>query len=247
MSDSENVLFVRSNRENIDKDDVWDDSILIKAYDRAVSLAKEEVAKGLSIETTNTYRKNSAKHRDSRDSLSDDLVNKWTVGSQCRAIYSVDGQAYEATILKIFKDSKTCLVKFLGYGNTEKVELSSLYESDGMENQLGYEQMSTSDTASCSNVKYSNANYEQVKNEYNEEKMTFETGNQHQQPSFPSSSLSFDGIPPPPPIPPQLMDRLPKNDTDALSSMLMSWYISGFHTGYYHGIKQGQKSKKNDG
>lgn len=27
--------------------------------------------------------------------------------------------------------------------------------------------------------------------------------------------------------------RLPDNDTDALSSMLMSWYISGFHTGNY--------------
>jgi len=28
-------------------------------------------------------------------------------------------------------------------------------------------------------------------------------------------------------------NRLPETDTDALSSMLMSWYISGFHTGIF--------------
>ncbi|CAD6234301.1 GSCOCG00007737001-RA-CDS [Cotesia congregata] len=243
MSESDKELFVRSKHIDINKDDdVWDDSVLIKAYDRAISLAKEEVAKGLSNET-NTYQKKIAGS------------NKWTVGSQCRAIYSVDGQLYEATILKIFKDGKTCLVKFLGYGNTEKVELSSLYESEGvsmyesggMEAQKNYDQMSTSDSASCSNIRYSESNYEQGRNRFKEERMTFETADHHQQPNFPSSSMSFEGIPPPPPIPSQLMDRLPKNETDALSSMLMSWYISGFHTGYYHGIKQAQKSKKNDG
>lgn len=30
--------------------------------------------------------------------------------------------------------------------------------------------------------------------------------------------------------------RLPETDTDALSSMLMSWYISGFHTGIFWNI-----------
>lgn len=106
MSESDKELFVRSQNIEVNKEDVWDDSVLIKAYDRAISLAKEEVAKGLSNDT-NTYQKKIA-------SSSGGTSNKWTVGSQCRAIYSVDGQLYEATILKIFKDGKTCLVKFLG-------------------------------------------------------------------------------------------------------------------------------------
>lgn len=39
---------------------------------------------------------------------------RWCQGSPCRAIYSEDGQLYEATIVKIFDDSKTCIVKFIG-------------------------------------------------------------------------------------------------------------------------------------
>nr|AZB48665.1 survival of motor neuron 1 isoform D2A3457 [Homo sapiens]AZB48672.1 survival of motor neuron 2 isoform D2A3457 [Homo sapiens] len=35
-------------------------------------------------------------------------------------------------------------------------------------------------------------------------------------------------IPPPPPICPDSLD-----DADALGSMLISWYMSGYHTGYY--------------
>jgi len=30
--------------------------------------------------------------------------------------------------------------------------------------------------------------------------------------------------------------RLPETDAEALSSMLMSWYISGFHTGNFSNI-----------
>lgn len=40
--------------------------------------------------------------------------------------------------------------------------------------------------------------------------------------------LHFQIIPPPPPICPDSLD-----DADALGSMLISWYMSGYHTGYY--------------
>ncbi|XP_037657447.1 survival motor neuron protein isoform X2 [Choloepus didactylus] len=43
-------------------------------------------------------------------------------------------------------------------------------------------------------------------------------------------------IPPPPPMCPDSLD-----DADALGSMLISWYMSGYHTGYYLGFKQNQK------
>lgn len=50
-------------------------------------------------------------------------------------------------------------------------------------------------------------------------------------------------IPPPPP-PPMLGSFLNKSadgvspDNDALYSMLLSWYMSGYHTGYYFGKTQ---------
>ncbi|CAH1737083.1 uncharacterized protein LOC114130370 isoform X1 [Aphis gossypii] len=43
---------------------------------------------------------------------------------------------------------------------------------------------------------------------------------------------------PPPPPPPDSIKNLPKTEREALTSMLMSYYMSGFHTGYYLGMKQ---------
>lgn len=42
---------------------------------------------------------------------------------------------------------------------------------------------------------------------------------------------------PPPPPPPDSIKNLPKTEREALTSMLMSYYMSGFHTGlliYYY-------------
>jgi hypothetical protein len=41
-------------------------------------------------------------------------------------------------------------------------------------------------------------------------------------------SFYFQMIPPPPPVCPDALDG-----SDALGSMLISWYMSGYHTGYY--------------
>ncbi|KAM8959293.1 survival motor neuron protein isoform 4-T5 [Lycaon pictus] len=56
-------------------------------------------------------------------------------------------------------------------------------------------------------------------------------------PPFPSGPPI---IPPPPPICPDSLD-----DADALGSMLISWYMSGYHTGYY--MIQVQLSPKENG
>ncbi|XP_022649319.1 survival motor neuron protein-like [Varroa jacobsoni] len=42
--------------------------------------------------------------------------------------------------------------------------------------------------------------------------------------------------PPPPPFPPHV-DGICSSD-EALAAMLMSWYISGYHTGYYQAMRQ---------
>ena len=54
------------------------------------------------------------------------LTLQWHVGDSCRAIYSEDELIYDAVIVSIDASSRTCLVKFHGYGNTEEQNLSDL-------------------------------------------------------------------------------------------------------------------------
>ena len=45
-------------------------------------------------------------------------VVEWSVGSDCRAVYSEDGLEYEATIMSVEKKNNRtfCILKFFGYG-----------------------------------------------------------------------------------------------------------------------------------
>ncbi|KAK1116749.1 hypothetical protein K0M31_018138 [Melipona bicolor] len=233
MADDMNVLFVRGNGNvtNEDNEDVWDDSALIKAYDKAINLAKEKVVKRMGIDGQNSQLKENIQVNQPRHT--NKPKKKWIVGAPCRAVYSEDGEIYEAVILKIY-ENKNCIVKFVGYGNTEKVQLSSLLESEGLQSQITQQKKALEE-------KYMND-----PKKSNGEKMDCESEEtrsyKHQ--FIPGPSFNSDIMPPAPPLPPQLMAKLPDNDTDALSSMLMSWYISGFHTGYYHGLKQARSNQE---
>ncbi|XP_003703417.1 survival motor neuron isoform X2 [Megachile rotundata] len=254
MADN-NVLFVRGNGNDInaDNEDVWDDSALIKAYDKAVNLAKEEVVKRMGMEPQKTQSKQKLQNV-KQTRLPNKQGKKWIVGAPCRAIYSEDGEIYEAIITKIYENTGTCIVKFVGYGNTEKVELSSLLESEGLQSQIAQQKDALAEKFSEENTEADETNFSINANSkrYNGEKMDCESEDaktyKHHFMSGPSFNSTAEIMPPAPPLPPQLMAKLPDNDADALSSMLMSWYISGFHTGYYHGLKQArnnQEKKKN--
>lgn len=236
MADS-NVLFVRGNGNDIntDNEDVWDDSALIKAYDKAVNLAKEEVVKRMGMEVQKTQSKQKLQNV-KQIRLPNKQSKKWIVGAPCRAIYSEDGEIYEAVITKIYENTETCIVKFVGYGNTEKVELNSLLESEGLQSQIAQQKDALAEKFSEENTETDETNCSANANSkrYNGDKMDCESEDtksyKHHFMSEPSFNSTADIMPPAPPLPPQLMAKLPDNDADALSSMLMSWYISGFHT-----------------
>jgi len=57
-----------------------------------------------------------------------------------------------------------------------------------------------------------------------------------QQQELLSSLDEHDILPPPAPLPPFPVLN-PNDDNDTLSSTLMSWYLAGYHTGFYQGIK----------
>lgn len=241
-------MFVRGNGNNSPDEDVWDDTALIKAYDKAINLAKEEVAERMGMEIEDTHIKQKLHKLKQMQNASKPY--KWTVGAPCRAVYSDDGEIYEAIISKIFDNTGTCIVKFVGYGNTEKVALDSLLESNGLESQIA--QKKDADKFQNESKGSAPANYSQNQNCKRHsgtlgEKMDCESeGTKHFKSFMPGPSFNpaLDMMPPAPPLPPQLMAKLPENDADALSSMLMSWYISGFHTGYYHGLKQARSNQE---
>ena len=61
---------------------------------------------------------------------------------------------------------------------------------------------------------------------------------------FGMGNMNFQQLPPMPPPPmPQSCDVL-SDDSEALHSMLMAWYMSGYHAGLYEGLRK-RKMKKN--
>jgi len=93
-------------------EDTWDDSALIKAYDRAKESSRE----------LQRVRKEGGRRK--RD---------WGLGEACRATYSVDGEEYEGTVVNKNVGNKSVTVRFHGYNNEEEVRLSELMESLGPE------------------------------------------------------------------------------------------------------------------
>lgn len=92
----------------------WDDTELIKAYDRAIEGSKRVVAQRLGDKNEKNHSRNS---------------HSFHKGSHCRAIYDVDNIEYEAVVDSVNGDTVT--VTFLGYGNQQNVKMNELKNSGG--------------------------------------------------------------------------------------------------------------------
>uniref|UniRef100_A0A1L8EBH4 Putative mrna splicing protein smn survival motor neuron n=1 Tax=Haematobia irritans TaxID=7368 RepID=A0A1L8EBH4_HAEIR len=101
-------------------DDPWDDSLLIKAYDDSIKLAREELARRISLSTSKVTKANSGEEGK--------IEHK--VGDYVRATYE-DGVDYEGEIISIDRKSDTCLLKYIGYENVQEVPLAELIPSWG--------------------------------------------------------------------------------------------------------------------
>uniref|UniRef100_A0AAF5Q1B6 Tudor domain-containing protein n=2 Tax=Wuchereria bancrofti TaxID=6293 RepID=A0AAF5Q1B6_WUCBA len=64
----------------------------------------------------------------------------------------------------------------------------------------------------------------------------------YMQSSSTDQHTSIPSLVPPPPI--AFTNLPPPDDDEALASMLMSWYMTGYHTGYYQAIKDKKKAGK---
>lgn len=223
--------------DNSDDTGVWDDELLIKAYDESVRLAKEDVARKVASATNTTSPKvdDSAGKR----SLQWQPI-KYKVGDFVRAIYRDDGIEYEAVVVSTSGGPGKYLVKFVGYENEQYVSTSELKDSLGGEARM--EQIEASLASPTAN------DDESVASETPEAHSSTSTKKSEPPEPIPGplySLLNAGFMPPmsfqPPPLPPFANDN--SEEGKHLAAMLMAWYTSGYYTGLYDAHRNSQKRK----
>ncbi|XP_064497049.1 survival motor neuron protein isoform X3 [Pseudopipra pipra] len=249
------VLFRRGTGQS-DDSDIWDDTALIKAYDKAVASFKNALKNGECSEPSDKQekcmvikRKNHKKNRNRKKSNTAPL-KQWKVGDRCSAVWSEDGRWYQATIASINQKRGTCIVTYTGYGNQEEQNLSDLLPSASDETNENETPYSTDESEKSSQSPRNKNNC--TKARFSPQNLRFPTppppppvpglGRPGSKCKTPPSFLScwpppFPAGPPLIPPPPPMRPDSPEDD-EALGSMLIAWYMSGYHTGYYLGLKQ---------
>lgn len=284
---SEVILFSRGSHDDESTADDWDDTELLKEYDKAVRPLKALVAERMGISNAELEEASASESCASSKSALEKgpcpsqkrnpkkrrrkgkkkQHREWAVGDHCQATYTVDKKLYEATILSIDVDQGTCQVQYVGYGNTEEQPLHAISHSMGAAVRREQSRVATldKDLSMESDVLERSSQASSSMSHLKEEASVRSSKhgapprfgeihpNQSRPGAWPKSGPGnyFPGIsglvPPsamddvvPPPLPPHVMSSLPSDDSEALSAMLMSWYMSGFHTGYYQGLKRGK-------
>ncbi|XP_029859510.1 survival of motor neuron protein-like isoform X4 [Aquila chrysaetos chrysaetos] len=233
---ADRVLFRRGTGES-DDSDAWDDTALIKAYDKAVASFKNALKNGECSETSDKpeqrlrmKRKNNKKNRNRKKSNTVPL-KQWKVGDGCSAVWSEDGNVYPATVASINQKRGTCVVTYMGYGNQEEQNLADLLPLASDETVNGMGNSGENDNETPYSTDESEKSSQSPQNKNNCTKPRFSPQNLHF-PAPPAAPGLGRLIPPPPPMRPD------SEDDEALGSMLIAWYMSGYHTGYYLGLKQ---------
>ncbi|KAM6331908.1 uncharacterized protein FN964_014613 [Alca torda] len=145
--------------------------------------------------------------------------HQWRVGDACRTAWPGDGRLYPARLRALDPGTGTCLVQFDGYGDTEERALADLLPPHpttwGASDTLGSEGSPSS--------------WEPP------------SGARRRKGERPPSSPQPPEVMPPP-WPPALLRamREEEEEEEALTAMLMAWYMSGYHTGFYVGLREGR-------
>uniref|UniRef100_A0A0B6Z9K9 Tudor domain-containing protein n=1 Tax=Arion vulgaris TaxID=1028688 RepID=A0A0B6Z9K9_9EUPU len=150
MAAAEHGIVVYQRGEQDGESDAWDDTVLIKAYDSAVSAMKAKLAEQhpefAPAQSSTKMKKKRTKSKSKKKKTGG--TGKWKQGDLCKAIYSEDGEIYEACILSIDEDAETCTVQYVGYGNEEEHLLSNLLPLASEESSQDMKTDTVSDTGS---------------------------------------------------------------------------------------------------
>ena len=249
--------------------DAWDDTALVQAWDATMESFKKELFNAQPGEETaeqdKTKRKRRNRKKKSRAQNVGSMVD-WTVGAECEARYSGDGLFYQAEIVALAETFAT--VWFIDYDEEADIMLSDLRPQNTP-------QKPESDTQSQS--RKSNGYVPRPPAWSHTTIPTPALPQHYANPAMPQhyppmpGQMAFPSMPPPPPPcpvhhlprpahthgpmpqPPCPSHPFPDNSCtdEALASMLMSWYKTGYSTGYYqalreHGISASPQSEASD-
>jgi survival motor neuron protein len=246
------LLFSKESVENeVDDEDIWDDTALIKAYDRCVRQMKKAI--GSKLRAKNEQDENE-EEMDEEDEVDDEeeededyyeendedvddqqtlttytkvysTKSDWKVGDYCQAIFEEDGLVYPAIIEKIFDPE--------GENKRTRCSIKYLY-------YLNEEDKFLDELMEYKPNEENNEGQKEEKKDTQTEKM--EKCEKNRNFSIPNLPI--------PPLPFAVSSLMSKqgnevDDEEALYSMLMSWYMSGYHTGYYYGKMLNKNIEKN--
>lgn len=267
-------------------DELWDDDMIVNAYDRSLAKLNEKVAK-LDERMTNMLIDTSGKAPNQKqnqkqipqektvDDLTDlsgslsvevgssltsqipadglrllekssventqapkQCAHQWAAGDYCKAIWEEDGSPYEAVIVEI-QDESTCRIRYLGYENEETKRLYELEPSGG--ETARQEQARMVDEELC-DLSSQSEEVEFASNRAQASERSYPPvapdAQRMRRPDGPASSFPI------PPTPSSLPSAPSIDENELLTTALMSWYMSGYHTGYYQAIRDLKLSKK---
>jgi len=219
----------------------WDDSALIKAYNKGMSLRVKD------------FELENSKDRQTKDDKNDNK-REWRVGDFCRAVYPHDNLVYEAKIVDIIDDM--CTVDFLGYNEEIMLELESLTKSKGklvrkkqIKNAKEYNLDASADesaSADDSRNEYSGSEHSvHRRRDMNPQNHTmnhsthYGAGESTLQHSMQPAHMKLQrpyatGTMPIPPVPPMVPGAA---QDPSLCAMMSAWYMAGYYTGLHEGQK----------
>jgi len=227
------VLFARG--KNNDMDEIWDDSVLIESYERAASMAYDVVHQTMrsngeySAEDLERHGMDPNKPARQRD----DSV---TGNSSCAGDDSgtkKKGRKKRRSHRKKWQIGDKCLSRYSEDGQWYEATIIALDRSHNR----------------CS-VKYDQYENEEDVNlgmlqKCSETSFDEESAPSEQEEEEEPEAMNVEVPSLPPPIPPHLLrhqDHVPEED-EAMAAMLMSWYTSGYHTGYYQAMSDMKRKK----
>ncbi|XP_041465013.1 survival motor neuron protein-like [Lytechinus variegatus] len=107
--------------------DLWDDSALIKAYDKAISCVKGMTDDGSEKDGKNKPKKKRGGKKNKKKKNFIPAQTRWKVGDRCKSVFTEDDMVYSAMVTSINNKKSSCIVRYSGYGNEEEKRLSDLF------------------------------------------------------------------------------------------------------------------------
>merc|ERR1712127_517302 len=106
MSKEDNkILFSKDDDET--QENIWDDTVLIRAYEKSVKAIRKQINSKLVVsDETNLDKKEFENIESDDDEIKTNSLKAWKVLDLCTAVYSEDGLIYPATIQEIYNDDK---------------------------------------------------------------------------------------------------------------------------------------------